>query len=151
MSHAGNTPFWKGVLGGWVLASIIAMVAQGVVLGPAWDALTALGFLRGPETTLLALTGWEALLLIAIYIQAEFLEKLAPAKRLNYAKQGLQFGILFSLPFISQYFFYNIPGIIAAVTTVGNALAFVAAAWVFEKIAVPKQFRTYRVARRKRR
>jgi hypothetical protein len=146
---AKNARFWKGVAGGWIAVSVILMVVHGGILDAAYNALQAQGFLRGPETAMTALVAVEILFLVAVYLQSEFLEKLSQAGRLNYLRQGAQFGLFYSLPAISQWVFFNIPGVVAAVSTVGNLLAFIAAAYVYERLAVPKALRA--AARKARR
>ncbi len=129
-----NAPFWKGTFAAWVIASVFEMVANGFLLAGEWPKLISQGVLRSTEAQTMALLGHELVLLVAVYLMCEFLEKF---KRVNIVKPwkfGFQFGILTGIAAFSTYLFYNIPLVIPVVAIPFHVAGFMAAAWAYHKI-----------------
>lgn len=149
-----NLRFWKGVIFGTAVSWLLLVASQ---------ALFALlfGMFGGSADFSPPLTDarywvsqfpiWLALLFvlfIAVYIQSEFLEKLARAGNVKPLKFGAQFGVLYALPtllfFISSIFYDLQSGLVPvqldalgvfgiSFLLASSVLAFAAAAWVYQK------------------
>ncbi len=135
-----NVRFWKGTLAAFVVAVLIKAVVE------MWWIPTNLAsvFPGSPPRTNLA-SQWmlgiavaAVITFVAIYVMAEFLEKLARAQNRQPLKHGAQFGLVFGLaqsawmfllPVASAYMMMHV-----ALNLVSNVVAFAAAGWVYQRL-----------------
>lgn len=155
-----NTKFWKAVFAAWVAASVVLFFGN-ILLAEVYAGLWRYEGLYGgiwlePQSGLAQISVGQHILqaidgniasgviindffyflsiLLAVYIMAEFIEKLSRAKKSKPLKYGAQLGILYSIPVFTQYFYFSLPAMVAVNAVVINVAAFIAAAFVYSKL-----------------
>ncbi len=93
-----NTRFWKAVVAAWGVSSLVNLVIGLFVFKMPLELAT-------PEA-LKGIATYYLLLFLAVYIMAEFLEKLARGGYNKPLKYGLQFGVFYFLPIAAERLFY---------------------------------------------
>lgn len=123
-----NWRFFKGVFAAWIAASIAEFPIRWVL------------YLSG-YISLASVSAYQLLLLIAIYIMAEFLEKLPRPTNLKAIKYGALFGLFFSIPdLVHQIYQNNSPlfflsgNELSLLPVIVDVVAFALAAFVYSKI-----------------
>ncbi len=128
-----NVKFWKATIAATVVALVIEFIVHNVLLMDDYQIMQLAGVLR-PMGTASQMLFTPLLILLGEYIMCEFLEKLDRAHNIHSIKHGVQFGVLFTIPSVLMYLYYNIPFTVPVLVAAGDILAFGLAAKVYHKL-----------------
>ena len=128
---------FKATVSAFVILAILGFVSFGIVLADTWTEMQVSGVLRSGDDPV-ALSFYMLTLLLTTHLMGHMMtgfwfEK--PRDGTKYAWQyGVAVGILWVIPQLSAYFFYNIPTMVPIVQLIYALVAFPIAATVFAKV-----------------
>ncbi|MBI4449228.1 hypothetical protein HY641_04340 [Candidatus Woesearchaeota archaeon] len=128
----------KATLVAFLVLAALGFFAFGVVLADTWDSMMASGVLRTEGSEAVAMSFWMFTLLLTAHLMGHLMTGFWFERKhdlTKYAWQiGLVTGLLWVLPQLGAYFFYNIPSMVPLVQLVYAVIAFPLAGMAFARM-----------------